>query len=96
MSASQNLYEGLFASVNELDETTVTYLFYSNPTTYLKRYKKEWIPVDNIDDENTNGDEQVPVTDEFIEAFDRAQESGKSLTIKDAHEYLRELEPWID
>jgi hypothetical protein len=33
MSSSQNLYEGLFASINEKDETTVTYLFFSNPTT---------------------------------------------------------------
>ena len=96
MSSSQNLYEGLFASINEKDETTVTYLFFSNPTTYLKRYNKEWIPVDNIDDENTNGDEQIPVTDEFIEAFDRAQEAGTALTINDANEYLRELEPWVD
>ena len=96
MSSSQNLYEGLFASINEKDETTVTYLFFSSPTTYLKRYNKEWIPVDNIDDENTNGDEQIPVTDEFIEAFDRAQEAGTALTINDANEYLRELEPWVD
>jgi hypothetical protein len=94
MSASQNLYEGLFASINEKDETTVTYLFYANTTTYLKRYNKEWVPVDNIDDENTNGDEQIPVTDEFIEAFDQSQEDGVPLSIDDANEYLRELEPW--
>jgi hypothetical protein len=94
MSESQKIYEGLFASINEKDETTVTYLFYENPTTYLKRYNKEWIPVDNIDDENTNGDEQIPVTDEFIEAFDQSQEDGVPLSIDDANEYLRELEPW--
>lgn len=94
MADTQKSYAGVFASINHKDNTTVTYLFYMDSKSYLKRYNKEWIPADNIDDENTDGDTQIPVTDEFIAVFDQSQEDDVPLTIDDANEYLRELEPW--
>jgi len=92
MANSQDAYNGLWASVNHKDDTTVTYLFYLDAEKYLKRSQGEWIPVDALDDDNTDGDLQVPVTDAFIAVFDKALEDGQELTIDDAREYSRKIQ----
>ena len=90
--SSQETYSGLWASINSQDDSTVTYLFYMDLYRYLKRYNGEWVPVDNLDDENTDGDSQVPVTEDFVAVFDKAQEEGVELTVDDAEEYERKIE----
>ena len=92
MANSQDAYTGLFASVNHQDDTTVTYLFYMDTEKYLKRSQGEWVPVDALDDDNTDGDLQVPVTDAFVAVFDKASEDGQELTIDDAEKYSREIQ----
>lgn len=94
MADEQKSYTGLFASIDSKDDTTVHYLFYMDDTTYLKRYQEDWVPVDNIDDENSNEEIQVPVTDDFIAEYDKSEKEGTPLSIDDAKKYLRELEPW--
>jgi hypothetical protein len=89
---SQVAYNGLRASVNHKDDTTVTYLFYLDSEKYLKRSQGEWIPVDALDDDNTDGDMQLPVTDAFVAVFDQALEDGQELSIDDAREYSRKIQ----
>lgn len=88
----EDAYNGLWASVNHKDDTTVTYLFYLDSEKYLKRSQGEWIPVDALDDDNTDGDLQVAVTDAFVAVFDKALEDGQELTIDDAEKYSREIQ----
>lgn len=93
MAEAQKSYTGLFASISHEDDKTVSYLFYMDPQTYLKRYEEDWVPVDGLDDENTEEDIQIPVTQDFVALFDESMKSGKKLTVDDAMAQRRELEP---
>jgi hypothetical protein len=93
MAENEKLYKGLFAILNQDDDTTVDYLIFDDGTTFIKRVDGDWVFLEAEDEERLVG-LMVPVIDDFIPVFDEAQKTGKTLVESDTDDYLRELEPW--
>lgn len=93
MAEQDKSYDGVFAILNQDDDSTVDFLVFTNQDTLIKRVNGYWIPVDDNDAESLGG-MMIPVTDDFIKVWDDAEKSGKKLSETDTDNYLRELEPW--
>ena len=86
-------YIGLFAIISP--ENSITALKYRGDSYELIRLNGKWMDrmfiVSESEREKTLGG-SVPVVDDFIEVFDKAQNTGKKLVEDDANAYLRDME----
>lgn len=85
-------YIGLFAIIGS--DNDVIGLKYNGVKRTLFRINGEWLDdyaVPNTHRDKTYGG-MVPVVDDFIEVFDKAESTGKRLVEEDALIHLRDME----